>query len=278
MRSIKGRYAAAARPAIPTLTGPEGYFTNGAPALGTPATEVPDWWLNAVQDEMLAPILAAGLTPDVNDSSQLLAAIRKLSGAILQAYLASATCVVPTGRTQALLLCWAGGGGGGGTTGAGSAASGGGCGEFRLGVVTGLAPGASIPVTVGAKGTKGSNSVSPYNGTAGSNSSFGAYLTCIGGGAGIGANGAVNGVGGLGGSGGSGGQMTIGGQSGGGAYTIGSSPAGGLGGGGFMTSVTGPAVGSAGLGGNFPGGGGGGGALGNTGGDGAAGLVLVLFV
>jgi hypothetical protein len=42
--------------------GTEGYFTNGNPGGGIPATEVPDWWLNMVQEELRAVVVAGGLT------------------------------------------------------------------------------------------------------------------------------------------------------------------------------------------------------------------------
>jgi hypothetical protein len=55
-------------------------FTKGNPSAAVPATTVTDEWLNAVQEEILSPIFAAGLAPSKADSGQLLSAIRGLRG------------------------------------------------------------------------------------------------------------------------------------------------------------------------------------------------------
>jgi hypothetical protein len=47
----------------PLAAGIEGYFTNGNPGVGTPATVVDADWANMVQEELYAIVLAAGLTP-----------------------------------------------------------------------------------------------------------------------------------------------------------------------------------------------------------------------
>lgn len=59
-------------------TGTPGEATDGNPATSTPATQFPAYAFNAIQAEMIAVILAAGLTPDKTNNAQLLAAIQKL--------------------------------------------------------------------------------------------------------------------------------------------------------------------------------------------------------
>jgi hypothetical protein len=82
MRLIKGPTAVASRPAVPALTGVEGYFTNGNPGAGVPATVVPDWWLNMMQDEFLAILAAAEIAPDTAGTvnNQIIAALRAMFG------------------------------------------------------------------------------------------------------------------------------------------------------------------------------------------------------
>nr|WP_296983548.1 hypothetical protein [uncultured Desulfovibrio sp.] len=57
---------------------PDNRFTEGDPTIPVPATTVTDDWLNAVQEEAVAIILAAGMTLDKNNNAQVLAAIQKL--------------------------------------------------------------------------------------------------------------------------------------------------------------------------------------------------------
>lgn len=77
MFRIDNPTSAPALPAVPSPSSP-GYFSNGNPAAGVPATILDDWWLNQVQEEILAVILAAGLTPNKMDTTQLLQALRFL--------------------------------------------------------------------------------------------------------------------------------------------------------------------------------------------------------
>lgn len=58
-----------------------GYFTEGDPQNAVPATVVSKDWLNSVQEEILAPILAAAIVPAKATRNQLLAAIRILAEA-----------------------------------------------------------------------------------------------------------------------------------------------------------------------------------------------------
>lgn len=62
-------------PAEEAQVNPPGYFTVGNPSSFIPATVVPAWWCNQVQEELLAVILAAGITPSKTDYNQLLEAL-----------------------------------------------------------------------------------------------------------------------------------------------------------------------------------------------------------
>ena len=57
---------------------PDNRFTEGDPTIPVPATTVTAAWLNAVQEEAVAIVLAAGMTLDKNNNAQVLAAIQKL--------------------------------------------------------------------------------------------------------------------------------------------------------------------------------------------------------
>ncbi|MCE1117463.1 gp53-like domain-containing protein [Pseudomonas sp. NMI795_08] len=54
-------------------------FTEGDPVGGIQATVVTDSWLNAVQEELLAVLTAAGIAPLKSSQNQVLAALRKLA-------------------------------------------------------------------------------------------------------------------------------------------------------------------------------------------------------
>ena len=58
----------------------DGRFTEGNPTTGTPATVVDASWMNAVQDELVNVVQAAGLTLAKADNDQLLEAINVLAG------------------------------------------------------------------------------------------------------------------------------------------------------------------------------------------------------
>jgi hypothetical protein len=82
MQRIIDATAVAALPAVPSLSGPAGYFTEGSPGIAT-ATRLRAWWANMVQEEMMSVLAAAGITPDTTGSNyaQLLAAINVLISA-----------------------------------------------------------------------------------------------------------------------------------------------------------------------------------------------------
>ncbi|MEQ8318779.1 MAG: hypothetical protein RH946_00830 [Rhodospirillales bacterium] len=79
MFRIDNATAAASADAVPEA-GTEKHFTEGNPSTSVPATDVPAWWLNMIQDEIRAVVVAAGLTPDKDNNAQLLAAINLLKG------------------------------------------------------------------------------------------------------------------------------------------------------------------------------------------------------
>ncbi len=80
MYRIDGTGASATLPTAPAVGSVTGYFTEGNPATSVPATTVTGEWLNAIQEEILAPIIAAGITPTKGVRNQLLAAIQYLQG------------------------------------------------------------------------------------------------------------------------------------------------------------------------------------------------------
>jgi hypothetical protein len=80
MQRVTRSTAVASPPAIPGSPGPPGYFTQGNPGLGIPATVPGFEWFNGVQEELVAAILDAGLTLDAAVLTQLRTAMRRLAG------------------------------------------------------------------------------------------------------------------------------------------------------------------------------------------------------
>ena len=75
MQRVKRTTAVAVLPTAP-VGGAPGFFANPNPGGGVPAT-VPGYeWFNNVQEELCAVVQAAGITLDVSNSAQLLAALR----------------------------------------------------------------------------------------------------------------------------------------------------------------------------------------------------------
>lgn len=60
---------------------PSGEFTEGNPAAGVPATLLKAPWLNAIQRELVALVLGAGINLNASDDSQVLKAVKALAGA-----------------------------------------------------------------------------------------------------------------------------------------------------------------------------------------------------
>lgn len=78
MFRIDGPTAAAALPTPAAVSGTPGYFTEGDPSTSTPPTTVTADWANMTQEELMAVVLAGGLTPDKTDHTQLLQAMQAL--------------------------------------------------------------------------------------------------------------------------------------------------------------------------------------------------------
>ena len=184
----------------------------------------------------------------------------------IQVFTSNGTFTVPAGITKVKVTV-VGGGGGGGSAGGNCcfAATGGGGGGAAIEIISGLTPGGTVTVTVGAAGAAGSGF---GNGGTGGTSSFGAFCSATGGSGGAGTAGANTfvGNGGIG----SGGDLNIRGGSGG--YTP-TSNFGGSGGSSFL----GGGVGTSTAGGQY--GGGAGGSYNATPGGfaGAAGVVIVEY-
>lgn len=252
-------------------------FRNRNLALGLAGTVHNAEYHNPLQEELLALIEGAGLTPDAANWSQVLAGLRQMFAGGLQIFTASGTFVVPAGVTRVKARVWgAGGGGGGSSSTANSVAAAGGGGGFALGNYT-VTPGASITVTVGAGGSAGTAGASPGNGGGGGASSFGAFCTANGGGGGLAADGGAQASVGAGGTA-SGGALNVSGRSGGAGFNVGTgfilSQGGAPFGGQYTpTAIAGAAF--AGIAGIFPGGGASGGILGAAGGAGGGGLVIL---
>ncbi|MGO4416780.1 hypothetical protein AB4Z27_27800 [Cupriavidus sp. KB_39] len=77
MYQIDNSTAAAAQPAS-TAAGTAGFFTDGNPAGGVPATIVPAEWLNAMMMELVNVVLAGGLTLSKSNFTQVRDAIRAI--------------------------------------------------------------------------------------------------------------------------------------------------------------------------------------------------------
>jgi hypothetical protein len=195
--------------------------------------------------------------------------------ASMQVFTSTGTFTVPNGVNM-LRVTVIGGGGSGGYHST-LPGGGGGAGGKAIGVLTGLVPGQSIAVTVGAGGAV---LTGPATGNNGGTSNFGTYMSATGGAGGNGGTAALFAMAGGSGGSGVGGQINIGGSWGSDSIVV--ACRGGDGGGpgnGRATSGALPGVSASGFGG---GGGGGGTSVGASptgypGGAGAPGIVIVEF-
>lgn len=192
---------------VPAAVGTPGYFTGGNPATGQAATILDADWLNMVQEELMAFLTVAALAPSKTEHGQVLAAVQQMfastsyaqsfAGGRKAIFLTSGPWTVPAGVTEGWFSGCAAGGGGG--AGAGSTASsvgaGGGGGGYGQQIirqhVTGLVPGSTLTITIGAGGSGAPQSAGVgADGTAGGNTTVsglpGGALTLLGGGAGLG--------------------------------------------------------------------------------------------
>ena len=87
---------AAASPPNPPASPSVGYPTNGNPANSIPSTVPGDYWFYQMSEEIRNVIINAGLTPDIDDLTQLSAAILKL-GVPVASIVAMTTTRVPSG-------------------------------------------------------------------------------------------------------------------------------------------------------------------------------------
>jgi len=291
MQRIIDPTAVAMLPAPPALTGTTGYFGPAVPGI-SPATRLRYWFVNMIQEELMSILAAASITADTTGTvfNQILLAIQALIGAIphgVQTFTSSGTFTVPAGVKAIEVEVWGGGSGSWASVSGipGGGGSGGGYARKRL---SGLTPGASITVTIGAGGTAGTTT--PAAPGAGGTTSFaGAGFTTVsatggvvsvssttsvpvfGNKAGVGSGGDVNLYGGDGGNGGTGQGNTgiVGGVW------------GGFGGNGPLAGGCNDTANGVGIAGYFPGGGASGagtGAAGTTAQNGAAGAAGLCVV
>lgn len=169
---------ATAAPSLPTpeAAGSEGYFTEGNPTAGTPATNVRGSWLNMIQEELRAIVVAGGLTPSKTTYTQVRDAIAAFVGPGrylgTQVIVASQTYTPgvyngATAKKSVLRGVAAGGGSGGviatsGNASANAASAGGNAGNQFAFVLNPLP--ASLAITIGAAGTAGAAGANGGNG------------------------------------------------------------------------------------------------------------------
>jgi hypothetical protein len=276
MQRIQNGTQVSVMPPLPAAIGTPGYGTNGDPAAGLESSIFGANEFNPIQEELIGIILAGGLTPDRSNNAQVLAALRALftSGGV-DFIVTTRPFVVPANVTKLRRIrCWGDGGGGGGTKNQGSAGCGGGAGGYAEKRNVAVTPGQTILATIGLGGAAGEPST-PSDGGSGTGTSFGAIVSAGGGEGGRAANGVVQATASNGGNAFSA-DFLIPGRPGATGYAL--SPTqcfGGLGGAPPWGSQSGLTINSTGFAGSYPGGGGGGGALGQPGGAGAAGLIIV---
>lgn len=193
MQRISTSTAVAQLPAV-TDSGTPGFFTGGNPATGEPATVVSADWLNGLQEEQMAILSAAGITPDITNNGQVLAALKVLfsPGRYLgtQILTASGTYAVPAAATRLRIRMVGAGGSGGGapacTSGKVSLGSGGGAGaELDLEIaVSDFATPSAIPFVIGAAAVGSTGAGSTGGSTTFGNAASGPYAIAGGGGGG----------------------------------------------------------------------------------------------
>lgn len=265
----------------------DGKYTDGSVAGGIAATRLRAAAFNAMQEELAHIVESAGLALDINDMTQVLKAIQKLTlsranpfadiksdGAAaistaltnlglgirgLSTFTASGSWTCPEGVTTVYIDACGGGGGGAYSSPGATGGGGGGGAAAVIGASISVTPGVTYTVTIGGPGAAGTPS--SVNGVAGGATSFGSLLVLNGGGGGLSSAGAGVG-GGTGGNAGTAGVLN-------GGVSFGGS-------GGGCVLGNGGAGGSGAMFGTIPGqygGGGGGGANGGSGARGAYGIL-----
>lgn len=99
MYRIDDATAATSLPA-PEAAAAEGYFTEGNPATGTPATKVRASWLNMLQEELRAVVVGAAMTPSKTTYNQVFSAIQSLIKAAAQG-ISSTSSISTTAKISA---------------------------------------------------------------------------------------------------------------------------------------------------------------------------------
>lgn len=169
----------------PAAPGTAGYFTDGNPGGGVPATILRSDFMNSIMMELLNILTAAGITPSKTAYNQVASAIPMLAktntpGRVLNIRrFTSSTTYTPTTGTTAIFYRMVGGGGAGGgapATGSGQASVGapGAAGAYAEGYLTSGFSGASLVIGAAGAGVSGGT-----GGTGGTTSGFG--ISCPGG-------------------------------------------------------------------------------------------------
>lgn len=164
---------------------PGGFWTEGNPVGGVPATIVSDDWMNDTQENLIGILTAAGISPIKNDYTQLLAAIRGVAvGRLLNVqHFTSSGTYTPTAGTKKIRVRQCGGGGAGASVPASSSGfcavgSGGASGSEAEAIFSSGFD--SVAVTIGAGGVV----VAGTAGGGGGATGFGTLLLSPGGGGG----------------------------------------------------------------------------------------------
>lgn len=165
----------------------DGKFTEGNPAAGVPATVVTSDWMNDIQENIMAVLLAGGVTPTKGRAADLVDAVRaSATGRLLntQVFTSSGTYTPTPGMKFAIITAQGGGGGGAGTavptSGNVSIGAPGNAGAYAIGKFLAASIGASQAVTIG----NGGAAASATAGGAGGTTSLGALIAAPGGGGG----------------------------------------------------------------------------------------------
>lgn len=112
MQRIDGADVSGVLPA-PAATVAPGYFTEGNPGAGVPATVVTADWLNAIQEELIGLIVTVGgLAPDKASTTQLVTALGHVRA--IRSAAGGAGALGPTSTPHAKALVASGNNGGGG--------------------------------------------------------------------------------------------------------------------------------------------------------------------
>lgn len=177
---------------VAPVTGTPQYATDGNPAAGVAATLFPAYQYNALQEELMSVLTAAGIAPDRTNFGQLLASLNALfgSGRLLGVQVIESTgSYIPTPGMGSIIADITGGGAGAGGVPAQSSSSvgssgGGGpgvrqVGRFTAAQVAAAMTGGAVPVTVGAGGAGGAAGANA--GHPGGTSSFGTLMSAPGG-------------------------------------------------------------------------------------------------